>query len=59
LGDFLPALNLTFSPGEKEQRLCDPGFADGCSANPVTGFSKKAANVSPSPGGEGRGEDGR
>ena len=28
-------------------------------ANPVMRYFKHAANVSPSPGGEGRGEDGR
>jgi hypothetical protein len=28
-------------------------------ANPVTGISKNAGSVSPSPGGEGWGEDGR
>jgi hypothetical protein len=32
------------------------GFADGCPANPVAGFSKAAADVSPSPWGEGRDE---
>ena len=34
-------------------------FAADRPANPVAGFFKKAANDSPSPGGEGRGEDGR
>jgi len=32
------ALILTFSPGEKEQRLSVSRFADGHPANPVTGF---------------------
>jgi len=34
-------------------------LAGGCSANPVAQHSKDPANDSPSPGGEGRGEDGR
>jgi hypothetical protein len=53
-------------PQEKEQQWCAFAFADGHLANPVAGFSKKAANGSPSPGpdsesgfqSEGRGEDG-
>jgi hypothetical protein len=56
---FLPALNLTFSPGEKEQQLHAFHFAKSCPANPVAGFFKNAANGLPSHGGEGRGEDGR
>jgi hypothetical protein len=35
---FTPALNLTFSPGEKEQPQSNSGFADDCPANPVAGF---------------------
>ena len=34
-------------------------LADGRRTNPDAGISKNAGNVSPSPGGEGRGEDGR
>jgi hypothetical protein len=34
-------------------------LAEDCPANPVARHSKDAANDSPSPGGEGRGEDGR
>jgi hypothetical protein len=34
-------------------------LAKNCPANPAARFSKNAPNVSPSPGGEGRGEDGR
>ncbi len=57
--DVLPALNLTFSPGEKEQQPHVSGFADERPANPVARIFRKAASGSPSPGGEGRGEDGR
>jgi hypothetical protein len=53
------ALNLTFSPGEKEQQSHVSGFAGERPANPVAQISNETANDSPSPGGEDRGEDGR
>jgi len=53
------ALNLTFSPGEKEQPQSGSGFADDCPANPVAGFSERRRMIPPLLGGEGRGEDGR
>jgi hypothetical protein len=56
---FTSALNLTFSPGEKEQPQAGSGFADDCPANPVVRILKKTANDSPSPWGEGRDEGGR
>jgi hypothetical protein len=43
----LSTLNLTFSPGEKEQQLHDSGFTDGCPANPVAGFSKTRRTALP------------
>jgi hypothetical protein len=53
------ALILTFSPREKE-RLCHVfGFTAACPANPVAQIFKAAANVSPSPWGEGWDEGGR
>ena len=54
-----PALNPAFSPGEKESPLYIFWFADDRPANSVARHPKTAAHVSPSPGGEGRGEDGR
>jgi hypothetical protein len=45
----MPALNLTFSPGEKEQLLHVAGFADDRPANPVARIFKGTANDSPSP----------
>jgi hypothetical protein len=51
------ALILTFSPWEKELHLLGSGFADTCSANSVVQNYKVTADHSPSPGGEGRGED--
>jgi hypothetical protein len=51
--------NLTFSLGEKEQRSHISGSADDRPANPVARIFRKPADDSPSPGGEGRGEDGR
>jgi hypothetical protein len=56
---FTSALNLTFSPGEKEQPQSGSSFADGCPANSVVRILKKTANDSPSPWGEGRVEGGR
>jgi hypothetical protein len=53
------ALILAFSPWEKVWPSRVFGLADQCSANPVASLSKKAANDSPSPGGEGWGEDER
>ena len=53
---FTTALNLTFSPQEKEQLLHDSGFADDRPANPIAGFFKVTAENSPSPWGEGRDE---
>jgi hypothetical protein len=38
------ALNLTFSPGEKEQQSHVFGFADDLPANSVTQISKETAN---------------
>jgi hypothetical protein len=38
---FTSALNLTFSPGEKEQPQAGSGFADDCPANPVAGFAER------------------
>jgi len=55
---FTTALNLTFSPGEKEQHSHISDFADDRPANPVARIFRKPADDSPSPGGEGRGEDG-
>jgi len=43
------ALNLTFSPQEKEQQPRIFSFVEGCPANSIAGYSVKAANVSPSP----------
>jgi len=51
---LLPALNLTISPGEKEQHSHVLSFADGCPANPEPQFFKDAANGSPCPWEEGR-----
>jgi hypothetical protein len=51
-----PALNLTFSLGEKEQRSRSSDFADDQSANPVVGFRKSRQTILPLPGGEGWGE---
>jgi hypothetical protein len=38
-GFFTSALNLTFSPGKKEQPQAGSGFADDCAANPGAGIS--------------------
>ena len=45
-----PALILTFSPGEKEQRSHGSDFADDQSANPVAGFRKSRQSILPLPG---------
>jgi hypothetical protein len=55
---WTPALILTFSPEEKEQRLHVSYFADERPANPVVRIFKGLANDSPSPWGEGRDEGG-
>jgi hypothetical protein len=55
---FWLALILTFSPGEKEQQAALSDYSSG-PANPAASFHERATNVSPSPGGEGRGEGGR
>lgn len=39
------ALILTFSPGEKEQRLDSYGFASDCPANPVAGFRVRRRTI--------------
>jgi hypothetical protein len=51
---------LTFYPlpQERESLSTVSGFADERPANPVVEIFKGAANDSPSPGGEGRGEGG-
>jgi hypothetical protein len=41
---FTPALNLTFSPGEKEQRLYVSGFSADYPANPGVRKFKEMAN---------------
>ena len=46
-------------PQEKESPLHDSGFTDDRPANPVAGISQDAANVAPSPWGEGRVEGGQ
>ena len=51
-----PALILTFSPGEKEQRSRLSGLADNRPANPVAGSSVRRRKILPLHGGEGRGE---
>ena len=56
-GFFASALILAFSPGEKEQLLFVSVLLADCPANPVARIFKETANNSPSPGGEGRGED--
>ena len=45
-----PALILTFSPGEKEQRSRSSDFADDQSANPVVVFERAGKLFSLSPG---------
>jgi hypothetical protein len=44
---FTSALNLTFSPGEKEQPQAGSGFADDCPANPVAGFAERRRIIHP------------
>jgi len=39
------ALILTFSTGEKEQRLSVSGFSNTCPANPVARISEKGKGV--------------
>jgi hypothetical protein len=56
---FTSALNLTFSPGEKEQLLFISVLSNDCPTNPVAGFSMRRRTIPPLLGGEGRGEDGR
>ena len=53
---FWLALMLAFSPWEKEGLAVVSGLADECLASSVAGIFKRVADVSPSPGGEGRGE---
>ena len=50
---------VMISPQERKQHSIVSGFADERPANPVIQIFKEAADDSPSPGGEGRGEDGR
>jgi len=52
------ALNLTFSPQEKEKLLDDSGFVDERPESPVARIFKRTANNPPSPWGEGRDEGG-
>ena len=42
-----PALNLTFSPGEKEQRWFASSFASDRPANSVAGFQEKRQKILP------------
>ena len=44
------ALILTFSPGEKEQRISAFGFADDCPANPVAQITQQRRMILPLPG---------
>jgi hypothetical protein len=41
----LPALILTFSPGEKEKRWGAFGFVNGHPANSIAGFSKRRRKI--------------
>ena len=61
MGKFVltSALNLTFSPGEKEPHLHVSGFAAYRPANPVERIFEGRQMVLPLLGGEGRGEDER
>ena len=52
----LPALALTLSPGEREQRLGVSGLSDGCSINLPYEFTSGLETILPLLGGEGRGE---
>jgi hypothetical protein len=54
-----PALTLTLSPGEREQPSRPSRFMGDFPANSGVRFFRKTADYSPSPGGEGWGEDER
>jgi hypothetical protein len=55
---FWPALTFVLSPGRGFQPTAFSDYPTGRPANPVAGFSRGAAGVSPSPWGEGRDEGG-
>jgi hypothetical protein len=54
-----PALTCILSPWERIFGGLVLWYPIASFINPVAGISKNAGSVSPSPGGEGRGEDGR
>jgi hypothetical protein len=56
---FWPALTCVLSPGRGFQPTAFSDYPTGRPANPVAGFSRGAAGVSPSPWGEGRDEGGQ
>ena len=55
---FTPALTSILSPGERMSPFALRDNSADHSTNPATGNFPSAANVSPSPGGEGRDEGG-